>query len=88
MEEPIEADKQEEKVGFLKGLWEIVKVVAIAFALVFLIRHFLIQPFFVSGKSMEPNFYEKEYLLIDEISYRLRVPERGAPFSLEREGSI
>jgi signal peptidase I len=26
---------------------------------------------------MEPNFFEKEYLIIDELSYRFREPERG-----------
>jgi signal peptidase I len=26
---------------------------------------------------MEPNFYDHEYLIIDELSYRLRQPERG-----------
>lgn len=35
------------------------------------------QPFLVSGASMEPNFSTGNYLLIDEITYRLRAPERG-----------
>ena len=26
---------------------------------------------------MEPNFYDHEYLIIDEISYRFNTPERG-----------
>jgi len=26
---------------------------------------------------MEPNFFDSEYLIIDELSYRMRVPERG-----------
>lgn len=26
---------------------------------------------------MEPNFYDKEYLLVDEISYRFQQPQRG-----------
>ena len=26
---------------------------------------------------MQPNFYEKDYLIIDELSYRFREPERG-----------
>jgi signal peptidase I len=26
---------------------------------------------------MEPNFYDREYLLVDEISYRFREPKRG-----------
>jgi len=37
----------------------------------------LIQPFYVKGASMEPNFFDDEYLLIDEISYRFNDPQRG-----------
>ncbi|TAL19972.1 signal peptidase I, partial [Patescibacteria group bacterium] len=35
------------------------------------------QPFYVKGASMEPNFYDREYLVIDEISYRFHPPSRG-----------
>lgn len=56
---------------------EIIKVFLIALAIVVPIRYFLIQPFYVKGASMEPNFYDHEYLIIDEISYRLREPQRG-----------
>lgn len=41
------------------------------------IRYFLIQPFYVKGASMEPNFFDKEYLIINEISYRFYEPKRG-----------
>ncbi len=41
------------------------------------IRYFLIQPFYVKGASMEPTFYDQEYLIIDEISYRFSAPGRG-----------
>lgn len=61
----------------LLGLWEILEVVLIASITVFLIRTFLVQPFLVSGASMEPNFSDGNYLLVDEITYRLREPERG-----------
>ncbi len=53
------------------------EVVFVATATVFLIRSFLIQPFLVSGASMEPNFSDGNYLIIDEITYRFRSPERG-----------
>ncbi|MBI2591297.1 MAG: signal peptidase I [Candidatus Brennerbacteria bacterium] len=62
---------------FLLSLWEILEVIIIAAATVFLIRSFLVQPFLVSGASMEPNFHDNDYLLIDEITYRFRTPERG-----------
>jgi signal peptidase I len=41
------------------------------------VRTFLAQPFLVSGASMEPNFSGGNYLLIDEITYRVREPQRG-----------
>ena len=62
---------------FLLSVWEVVEVVFVATATVFLIRSFLVQPFLVSGASMEPNFSDGNYLIIDEITYRFRSPERG-----------
>lgn len=56
---------------------EIVKIFLIALVIVIPIRYFLFQPFFVVGASMEPNFSQGEYLLIDEISYRFKNPQRG-----------
>jgi len=41
------------------------------------VRYFLFKPFYVKGQSMEPNFYEKDYLIIDELTYRFREPARG-----------
>ncbi len=63
------------KFGLL--VFEVVKVVLISLAIILPIRLFLVQPFYVEGASMEPNFYDKEYLIIDEISYRFNEPQRG-----------
>jgi signal peptidase I len=57
--------------------WEILKIVIISLAIIVPIRYFLIQPFFVNGASMEPNFQNGDYLIVDEISYRFDAPERG-----------
>ncbi len=48
-----------------------------ALLIVIPIRYFLFQPFVVDGSSMEPNFYDGDYLIVDQISYRFRSPERG-----------
>lgn len=56
---------------------ESVKVILISLAIIIPVRYFLIQPFYVKGASMEPNFYDHEYLIIDEISYRFENPQRG-----------
>ena len=61
----------------LASAWELVKMVVISLAIVLPVRYFLIQPFYVKGASMEPNFYDREYLIIDEISYRFNTPQRG-----------
>lgn len=61
-------------LGFLI---EVVRVVLISVAIIVPVRYFLVQPFYVKGASMEPTFHDNEYLIIDELSYRLRAPERG-----------
>ena len=63
--------------NFFSYIFELIKVVAISLAIIIPIRYYLIQPFYVKGASMEPNFYDKEYLIIDEISYRFHEPARG-----------
>lgn len=62
----------------LKNLsFEMIKVIVISLIVIVGIRSFIMQPFFVSGKSMESNFYDGDYLIVDELSYRLNNPERG-----------
>ncbi|MBD3310887.1 MAG: signal peptidase I [Candidatus Magasanikbacteria bacterium] len=56
---------------------ELVKIVILAGITIVLVRYFLFKPFYVKGESMQPNFFEREYLIIDEISYRFREPMRG-----------
>lgn len=63
--------------NILQFFWEIIQVAIIAFVIVFPIRYFLFQPFLVQGNSMEPNFNQHDYLIVDEISYRFREPKRG-----------
>src|SRR5437868_14157343 len=58
-------------------LFELIKVGLLAALTIGLIRYFLFKPFYVKGASMEPNFLDHEYLIIDELTYRLRAPERG-----------
>ena len=58
-------------------IWEVVKLVSIALLIVLPVRYFLFQPFIVMGVSMEPNFQDNNYLIIDRLSYRFREPKRG-----------
>lgn len=56
---------------------DIGKTVIIVLVLAFVIRNFLFQPFVVEGQSMEPNFYNEEYLLVNRLTYRIDKPKRG-----------
>lgn len=58
-------------------VFEVVKFTIIALLVVTPFRFFVAQPFIVSGASMEPTFDPKEYLVIDELSYRFEAPQRG-----------
>ena len=63
--------------SFFLFIWEILKIVIIALVIVIPIRYFLFQPFIVKGQSMEPNFENSNYLIVDELSFRFRDPQRG-----------
>ena len=67
----------EEKSTWGNELWSIVRIIIISLAIVLPIRYFIAQPFIVRGSSMEPNFADREYLVIDEVSFFFREPRRG-----------
>lgn len=58
-------------------LWDLGQTLIISFGLFIIIYNFLVQPNSVIGSSMEPNFYDGEYILTDRLSYRLDEPQRG-----------
>jgi len=64
-------------VGTVVFIYDVFKTVATVLGVAFLIRFFLIQPFYVSGQSMEPNFHNNEYIIVDQVSYRFHAPRRG-----------
>ena len=59
------------------SFWELIKFIVISLAIVIPVRMFVMQPFIVSGLSMFPTFHDKEYLIVDELSYNFRDPVRG-----------
>lgn len=61
----------------LAFIFELIQVAAVSLAIIIPVRYFLIQPFYVKGASMEPSFFDHEYLIIDEVSYRFAEPKRG-----------
>lgn len=72
--DPTPKQRRKASLGFIL---ELVQVLAISLVIIIPVRYFLIQPFYVKGASMEPNFFDHEYLIIDELSYRLHAPARG-----------
>jgi signal peptidase I len=61
----------------MKVLKEILWLALLAVLVVVPIRVFIAQPFVVEGLSMYPTFHDGDYLIIDELSYRIEDPERG-----------
>lgn len=49
---------------------EIIKIFLLALVIIIPIRVFLFQPFFVQGASMEPNFENNQYLIVNEFGYK------------------
>jgi len=74
MTEEINENKAESLKDFV---FEMIKVLIVSLIIIVPIRAYVVQPFYVDGASMEPNFYDGEYLIVDEISYRFKEPERG-----------
>lgn len=67
----------EKRHTFREEAWETVRFLLIALVIVVPIRIFIAQPFIVSGLSMDPTFKDKQYLIVDELSYHLGDPVRG-----------
>lgn len=63
--------------GGLSFVIEFLKIFILAAAIIVPIRLFIVQPFYVKGASMEPNFYESEYLIIDKLTPRFAPYGRG-----------
>ncbi len=58
-------------------VWDFLKIILVAVIIIIPIRYFVFQPFVVSGASMEPNFENGQYLVIDELTYHFSEPKRG-----------
>ena len=72
--EPADLKEKEERIDSIKS--------ALLFAVLVLmivlpIRIFVAKPFIVSGTSMFPTFDTWHYLIVDQITYRLKDPKRG-----------
>lgn len=65
-----ENGQNEEYYGVGTFIWEVVKVFFWAAIIIGPIKIFLFQPFIVQGASMEPNFNDNNYIIVNEIGYK------------------
>lgn len=74
----ISEKNQRTETGTLRAfIGELVRFALIALLIVVPIRVFIAQPYIVSGASMHPTFENGDYLIVDQLSYRLEKPTRG-----------
>ena len=55
---------------------ELIETLALTLVIFLLIR-FAVQNFRIEGFSMEPNFHDGQFLIVDKVSYMVHPPERG-----------
>lgn len=67
-------DKPQNFVNKFFNFLQIFVVIGAVAAVVYL---FILSPHEVIGRSMEPTYFEGEFLLADKISYHLRTPKQG-----------
>lgn len=65
-EEVVEETEKPGK-GALHVVWEVVKTLLIAGAVVVIINTFVFQAYYVSGNSMNPDYHDGDYLLVNKI---------------------
>lgn len=69
-----ENEKRSKRVAFFR---EIATFAILTLLIVIPIRVYVAQPYIVSGGSMDPTFTNRDYLIVDQLSYRFNTPKRG-----------
>jgi len=68
-----------EKTKELTFMWEVLdffKDLVVIVLIVLFIRTFLAMPFQINGQSMYESYYDKEFIIVDRLSYRIGWPNR------------
>lgn len=60
-----------------ESAYETLKTITFVIIAAIVVRTFIAQPFLVQGSSMEPNFHNADYLIVDKFRYKLGDPKRG-----------
>ncbi len=59
------------------SIWDLTKFALCVVIAAFILKAVVFQPFVVDGHSMEPNFHDKEYLIVNKFWYFFKQPVRG-----------
>lgn len=70
----VESDPQP-SMGWMM-LRELIETVVLSLVIFLLIRQ-VVQNYRIESHSMQPNYYEGEFILVNKLAYRLGSPERG-----------
>ena len=57
-------------------LREMIELITLTLLILFVVR-FAVQSFRTDGQSMEPNFHNDEFVLVNKVSYLFQQPQRG-----------
>lgn len=76
-ENDIQSDAKQAKTEKKSSLFEWIKAILIALALVLLIRTFIFEPYVVEGESMEPTLHDGEKLFVNKTINYLGGVKRG-----------
>lgn len=60
-----------------KQFFDLLRFIVVVLAIIIPLRLLIAQPFIVSGDSMSPTLDSKNYLIVDQVSYRFHDPKRG-----------
>ena len=71
-EEAQDEQSQEKGKGALHVVWEIAKTLIIAAVVVIVINTFVFQAYYVSGNSMNPDYHDGDYLLVNKVATSIR----------------
>ena len=72
--------------SILSWAYDLGKVALILLVIGLFIHYFVMTIFALEGASMEPNFIDKEYVLVNRIAYLNKTPERGDAVLLKFPG--
>ncbi len=73
-----EYDEEEaEGFSFWRWLWEGSLLVVLAFIIAFIIKAFVVQPFYIPSGSMEPTLLPGDRVLVNKFIYRFHPAETG-----------